>query len=60
MSRQGIHDGCFFCIAVKNSYEFIWKIFTITAEVAVIVSKLCYNAEVLYPHSPAVQSTYIH
>lgn len=60
MSHQGIHNGSFLYNAVENSCDFIWKFFKVTAEVAFIMGKQCYNAEVLYPHSLAVQTIYIH
>lgn len=60
MSHQGIHNGSFLYNAVGSSYEFIWKFFKVTAQVVFIIGKQWNNAEVLYPHSPAVQSTYSH
>lgn len=60
MSHQGIHNGSFLYNAAENSYELIWKFFKVTAEVAFIIGKRCYNGEVLYPHFPAVQSAFIH
>lgn len=60
MSHQGIHNGSFLYNAVENNYEFIWNFFEVTAEVAFIISKQCYNAEVLYPHPPAVQKACMH
>lgn len=57
MSHHRMHNGSFLYNSVENRYELVWKFFKVTAEVAFIIGKQCYNAEVLYPHSPAVQSS---